>query len=315
MAHFMIIFFLIVLPLSLFADVIVPLDGEKIYGEIVHETDSSLIIDGPHGEEEMLIRNIDEFIIDEKKLARKIKMGLYDGDVTLIRREKAQELEYGMEIKAGDSIITGTDGRAELFLYKNDVLRIKENSKFVVISFLRNRWDRLFTREFYLRTGTLICFVKKDYREIRPIEIHTPGAVISAAASLVEVDYGDDKRTTTVNIIEKEGNVGFRPKRMDIGEVVLKNNETAILDEKKGNITEEVIGSETKERLTYVMENLRRKNIRSIQYPKKPIPRKWIYIGAAGTALLGGGVAAAYFITRKEPEEEEEQLTSVKVVW
>jgi len=293
-------------------DLVVSARGDTVYGGIEAETDSAVTFDGPEGVADISWDSVRSSALDERRLLKKIRVGLFENDVHLFRGGSEKRLKYAMEIRVGDSIVTGEEGKLELYVYKNDIVRVDKKTSLKVQTFLLNKRDKLFSRVFFLSRGGVVCLIRQDTREVLPMDIKTPGAAISAAASMIAVHYVEKGKTTIVDISDKQGSVGFRPTRMEIGEVVLKEYETAVLNEMAGTITEDKIYPAALERLQKLSSVMGKKGVMTISYPKKPLPKKWIY---AGAGALGAGTLAAILIVTGGSSEKKADLTSVKVKW
>lgn len=303
------------------ADMLVTPAGDTLFGTLLAETDTSLLFDGAYGEQPLRADSVREIVLDPARTSRTVRLGLTSGDAKLYRNGSEKKTHYGMEIRTRDSIVTGEDGAVELYLYKNDLVRLKKNTLFTVQSFLSNSRDKLFERSFLLHRGGVVCLVREDYREIKPLEIVTPGAAITATASLYSVSYTDRGKTTVVDVLRKKGNVGLRPTRMEIGEVMLREEETAILDENVGTITEGSLTLPARERLTGLEVSMSKKTIREIRYPKRSLDRKWLYIGA-GSLAAGGGLVAWLLLSGDGAiappaagPEDETDYSGIQVTW
>lgn len=272
----------------IYADMLIKNNGEKIYCDILNETDSTVFYESDFGELEMPLDSLIEFVLEEENIFNQIVIGYCKGDVKLFQDGEEFDFEYAERLEIGDSIVTGENSRAEIYLYKNDLIILEENTSISIKEYISKNNKKVFSRNIFLGDGKLNCIVRKDYREIKPIEISTPSAIITVSASVSRISYNSENEATILDVINRGGYIGFSSTNTKIGEVVIKKDEHVFLNKKEAMISEIEIDQKIRAELLLVESGVSKKHIRNIKLPRKPIPKQYLYIGAGVLAITGG---------------------------
>jgi hypothetical protein len=140
------------------------------------------------------------------------------GRVSIERSGELWAITAGQPIEAGQVIVTGSDGTAQLALSDGSAVEIFPNSRVV---FRANRFNLRDLLDIYL--GKIRLQIQSLLPGEMPLRITSPTAVISVRGTIFEVEV-DPVQETTVSV--DNGTVGVRHRLIPGGEVMLQAGES-----------------------------------------------------------------------------------------
>lgn len=140
------------------------------------------------------------------------------GKVSIERAGELWVASAGQAVLAGQVMVTGSDGFAELLLNNGSRLEIFPNSRF---AFRANRFSLRDVIDLYL--GKIRFHIQKLTKDDPSIRVTSPTAVISVRGTTFEVEV-DASQATLISV--EEGVVGVRHRMMPGQEILVQTGES-----------------------------------------------------------------------------------------
>ncbi|MFP4163006.1 MAG: FecR domain-containing protein [Chitinispirillaceae bacterium] len=136
---------------------------------------------------------------------------LIEGDVSIqkVKDDSAIPLTVNTTVTPGDKIITGTDGKAELIINRESVVRLKENTRMTVEDFRDENRGSKKTR-LDCGSGTIWSKVKKFKDKMCRFELSLPTAVAGVHGTVYQVSV-DPEDKSEVRVYTGEVAVSDKP--------------------------------------------------------------------------------------------------------
>ena len=142
---------------------------------------------------------------------------LLSGRVSLERTGELWVLAAGQAVNAGQVVVTGPDGYAQLELSDHSTIEVFSNSRLI---FHANRFNWRELLELYL--GKVRLQIQHLTNGDSPYRVTTPTAVISIRGTVLDVDVGPTQET----LVQVEvGSVGVRHRLLPGREVIVESGQ------------------------------------------------------------------------------------------
>lgn len=122
------------------------------------------------------------------------------GKVRLLSDRKWSSGNTGSKINQGDLIVTGADGRAQIWLKDDSVLHLGSSTKIKVTNLTINREANSRKAKFAMYFGKLRTVVTSFFGKRSSFDVHTPTAVAGVRGSEMILDSPEDGPTVIINV-------------------------------------------------------------------------------------------------------------------
>ncbi len=159
-------------------------------------------------------------MIFSKKEYRLVKVENYEGQVDLLRKEKAVELFADMQLITEDRVTTGEDGIIQLLADSDKRIAAEGNTCFTIEASGDETKGNIRINLVY---GKGLFTIENKLPEGSEFQVDTPNAVMSVRGTVFEVAYDTNTNTTTVMVHEGvvEAVVGSQVRQVNAGETLI----------------------------------------------------------------------------------------------
>jgi len=130
---------------------------------------------------------------------RSVKVEDYEGDVELERKGGDKALFEGMKLVPKDVVTTGEDGLIELFIDSDKHVVAEANTCFS-INAVGDEDSGKVTIE--LEYGSTLISIDEKLAQDSEFEVETPNCLCSVRGTIFRVTYGEDRNSTSIEVIE-----------------------------------------------------------------------------------------------------------------